>query len=294
MVEHNKSEIENTQPILPQNNPEPKTSSPQLPVKESITNKVFNFIFNPYVGSVSGIIISTLSIGGYINMKTALFILILIGVIIVSWQSVKEWRNSRDFRRLIAVMFLYTILSGSGVECLYALMIYSKPVELRFAYLVPANEVSPSSNCPDISPDAIAVYVGNSVHYTTENDLRIISADTKPLVTAKKTTGGLLINLKLFDSKGKELATIVENNFVGEVADNLTIKDTEHSIDIFDKNNRKIIFHIRYLNHQAIEVFGTFNYPGKKTPLYIEENKAKINGGGLDNNCYKGGLGINF
>ncbi len=294
MAQNHNPESENAQPVLSQDSPKSKTSLLQEQDKDNAVNKVFRFVTNQFFWAVLGIVVSILSLAGHVSIKTAVVSLIFVSVIIVFIKAVKEWHYSRHSHRVFATIFLYTILLGGGVWFLYALVVYSKPVELRFAYLVPADETSPPSICPDIPPDAITIHYGNSSGFTTKNDLRLISVNKKPLVTAKRTNGGLLINLKLFDSEGNELATIIENKFVGKVADNLDIKSSDHSIDIFDKNNSHHIFHIRYLNRKAIEIFGVFNYPGKKFPLEIYENGGKVGGQGFSELCVEEGLGIGF
>ncbi len=45
----------------------------------------------------------------------------------------------------------------------------------------------------------------------------------------------------------------------------------QHGIDIFDKTNEKLIFHIRYLNPQAIEIRGEFYAKKGKSPLRLTE-----------------------
>lgn len=86
------------------------------------------------------------------------------------------------------------------------------------------------------------------------------------------------------------IATIVDNKFVGNVADNLDIQNTDpHTIDIFDKNDDRHIFHIRYLNDKAIKILGTFYYPNRKNPIDIDEYRVLLpNGGTFENTCLSG------
>ncbi|MCA1625882.1 MAG: hypothetical protein LC768_05205 [Acidobacteria bacterium] len=164
------------------------------------------------------------------------------------------------------------------------------PIKLR-AYLVHANEPDPINPCGDIPPEAITIYYGSAASFTTGNNLRLIDVDDKPLISAKKTSSGLLISLRLFDSKGNEIATIVDNKFIGNVADNLEIRLDSHTIDIFDKDNDHLIFHIRYLNSKAIKILGTFYYPNRENLLDIDENRVLLPRGNKFGNVCLGGVG---
>ncbi len=174
-----------------------------------------------------------------------------------------------------------------------------KPIEQKlFAYLVPDTALSPISACGIPPPAAITIYYGSDAGYTSGNNLKLISVDNTPLISAKRTSSGLLMSLKLFDNKGKVIANIVDNKFVGKLADNLAVNNTEHTLDIFDKNDDRLIFHFRYLNPKAMEILGVFYHPTKKLPLVIDENRALFPNGAEFSNYCSGGVGeatlINF
>lgn len=90
-----------------------------------------------------------------------------------------------------------TILAVSWV------ILQPPPVKLR-AYLVPAGVISPVSRCEPLPPDAITIYYGSAASYTTGDNFTLIGIGDKPLISAKKTSSGLLISLRLFDSKDNE------------------------------------------------------------------------------------------
>ena len=131
--------------------------------------------------------------------------------------------------------------------------------EKFLGYLVPANEPTPISNCGEMPPSSVKVLLGDSEGYTNNNTMNLISAFDEPLLTAKKVGNRLQISLELFNREGASIAKVKDGVFVGQVSENLEIMSRDpHGIDIFDKTNNSLVFHIRYLNPQAIEILGEF------------------------------------
>ncbi len=249
-----KSEPESL-PILSQN------SSKREQVKENLAHKILAGIDNPFYWVVAATVTAAMQIAGVVSMKTALYILIILGLVIIVRSSIKEWLFSKDSHRVFAIIFLSTILSGGVVGLLYALMVYFKPVEFHFANLVPANELTPDNRCGELSPNSIRVLFGGGVAGNTDNDntMKLISAFGEPLLTAKKLDNRIQISIELFNSESTSIAKIKDSVFVGERSENLDITSRDpHGLDIFDKTTRKLIFHIRYLNPQAIQILGEF------------------------------------
>ena len=108
-------------------------------------------------------------------------------------------------------------------------------------------------------PSSVKVLLGDSEGYTNNNTMNLISAFDEPLLTAKKVGNRLQISLELFNREGASIAKVKDGVFVGQVSENLEIMSRDpHGIDIFDKTNNSLVFHIRYLNPQAIEILGEF------------------------------------
>jgi hypothetical protein len=200
------------------------------------------------------------------------------------WSHFHEWKEKNDLTDARFWNFVKELL-------------YDRPIvdfipdelapELKIPkYLVHANLPNPG-NMPEMPPDAIVAHFGNCVGFTSGAILTIISIKGEPFLTAKQTNRGLLINLELFDKKGSKLATIVDNKFLGKVTDDLVIQSSDSStIDIFDKNDDyRLIFHIRYLNPQAIEILGDMYHPKLSSPLIIDEDGVTIFGARVSNMC---------
>lgn len=154
------------------------------------------------------------------------------------------------------------------------------------AFLVPSNELMATSPCSDVPSNAMIVHYGDNASFSTEDKITLLAVDNNPTLTVLKTINGLLVNLTLYDDEGSEIATIKDNKFVGRVNNNLEARSSDaHSIDIFDKNNDRHIFHIRYLNPTTIDVSGVFYFPTRKLPLIIDETGVSAFGIGIKNVC---------
>jgi hypothetical protein len=234
-----------------------------------------------------GVIITAFGILLGVNVAFSGLLLLTGGLMII----VAVWRynffehKTKSFQQFANFSITAIIFIGLFVAWFY---FQPNPPERKLlAFLVPANEPNPPSNCRETSSTTIAAYLGNSVGSTFRDEMTVISAGGEPLLAVKKTFGGLLINLKLYDSKGKEIANIVDNKFVGKVADNLDIQIIDaHSIAIYDKNNNTLLFHIRFLNNRTIKVLGRLYLPNRKSMLFIDEETMRIGSNKLNVSCF--------
>ncbi len=298
-------------PILSQDSPKTEAKTPTTK-DNSIWRTVEKKEILTVIGGVATVVglsgaffTSGLQIGGYIDMALAHWLIFFAWFVLVFGASVLlfAWERLDSIRWLIKTIFLlvFMIISGAVVITIDSQMVNKraevdrkaeqkrlvapqkpKPIEQKFlGYLVPANEPTPVSRCGEPSPNSIKVLLGDSEGYTDNNNtMNLISAFGEPLLTAKKVGNGLQISLELFNSEGASIAKIKDGMFVGQVSENLEIVSRDpHGIDIFDKPSDKLVFHIRYLNPQAIEILGEFYAKKGKIPLLIKEDGVALPNG---------------
>ncbi|MBA3692829.1 MAG: hypothetical protein H0W77_05235 [Acidobacteria bacterium] len=137
------------------------------------------------------------------------------------------------------------------------ILLQPKPVEHLFS-LVPGNSLNPSSNC-SIPPDAMAIYLGNSVYWTTKSSFNVIRLKNETLLSVEKAFDGIYLNAILRDKKGVEVARIVRNIFSAYDNSEYVVQSRDmNTIEIFDKKKGEPVLLVRYLNPNAIKILGTF------------------------------------
>jgi hypothetical protein len=212
----------------------------------------------------------------------SIFVALLIYLL---WHGFREWKEKNE---LIDARFLEFVKEAwYGRPTLDFIPDELEPELKMPRYLVPANQPNPVLKvAPNIPPEAMAIYFGNCVGWTSGEELGLIEIKGDSILTAKQTNRGLLINLKLYDKRGGIIATIVENRFLGQMSGDLEIQTSESSVDIFDKKSAyRHIFHIRYLNPKAMEVLGLFYHPAFKNPIIMDENGVAFPNGLTMSNC---------
>lgn len=162
------------------------------------------------------------------------------------------------------------------------------------AYLIPANEPSLDTRiCRHIAPpaNAIIIFLGNSVAYTSGDVLNLIKDKNNNLLYIKKTPNGILINATLYDKDGKE-AVRINNNVVTAKASNIYEPQTPdpHTLQIFNDTN-DLILYVRYINPKAIKILGKFWFSGKR--LWIEDEQVTIGSNMYVQTCWGWARGSN-
>lgn len=151
------------------------------------------------------------------------------------------------------------------------------------AFLVHDRDPNPPNKCK-IPPDAIAVYFGDSVAWSTKSTINLIIINDEPVLSVEKTFNGLLINAILRDNKGNEVARITKNVFIPKSNDEFKPQSPDpHSIQVFNKKNQ-VVLYVKYLNQQSVKFFGIFQNPNG-TPFVIDEGQS-INSHNYNRNCF--------
>ncbi len=152
------------------------------------------------------------------------------------------------------------------------------PVESEFhGVLVPANDPAPPNPCPEGPPaDAIAVYMGSSVGYTTaQQPYGVLKLDDEVIVSIVKAGDGLSLNATIRSQDKRMVATIENNEFHINPNNYFYIKRPDrHTLIVRDQQNRECL-NVRFLNPTAIKVLGVFEFPAANLPaIVIDDDKV--------------------
>lgn len=151
--------------------------------------------------------------------------------------------------------------------------------------LIPANDADPPNPCPDIPPQAMRIFLGNSASWTSETHHTVLQIAGQPIISLRRTDQGLSVSSKVFSADGRIVAELIDNRF--HINPNnyfRTERPDKHSLLVFDQQARQVLT-VRYLNPLAVKVLGVFNYPNPR-PVIIEEDQITIGGNRFSRNCF--------
>jgi hypothetical protein len=158
--------------------------------------------------------------------------------------------------------------------------------------LVPSDEPDPPlpSSCYRMGPfppDALRVYLGGNVGYTTSDEVSVLNVKGTDVIDLRRTSKGLAINAKTFSGDGKVIAEIVDNRFYVNPNNFFRIeKQDSHSLIVHDLQGRKVM-DIRYINSHSVSVLGIFQVPGAP-PLVVDEKQLTLGPIHLTGSCASG------
>ena len=143
------------------------------------------------------------------------------------------------------------------------------------AWLVPANDPSPPNPCSDIPKNALAVYLGSNLmtFFNNQSHVYVLVAKGKPLIALDKNPDGkVALTMEIYDETEHIVVEIKKNEF--RVAHPPAIfkkesKDKSSLVVVIPYHNKEVL-NLRYLNPTAIQIRGSFRYPGVP-PIEIDE-----------------------
>jgi hypothetical protein len=147
-------------------------------------------------------------------------------------------------------------------------------VEALKNLLLPGNEPDPPlpPSCPNIPPNALKAFLGDSLVYTTTAEAGIVKIKGIDLLDLRRTSSGIAILAKVFSEDGKVVAQIVDNRLYVNPGNFLRIDNPDsHSFAVYDLHQREVLA-VRYMNLQSVRVLGIFQLP-ESPPVVISQNE---------------------
>ena len=151
--------------------------------------------------------------------------------------------------------------------------------------LMPANEPDPPHKCESMPSDAVKVFLGSNVSWTSGRDyMQILRIGGQDRITLHIKPQGVYLSAILFREDGREVTRIVNNKFLINPNNNFRRhRPDRHEISIFDKNDQRVLF-VRYINEKAFYFEGVFHAPGRP-PLIVTRDEMHLGGMKLSNYC---------
>lgn len=159
---------------------------------------------------------------------------------------------------------------------------YLPPNETEFhGWLTPGTKPFPVSQCPDI-PNAIRVYFGSAAvcvdRRRDSGDFAVFEIDGESLLTLTRTDRGLTFSAKIYDENAA-IAEIDNGEFTLNPNNIFKSKHPDsHTLVVYDRWD-KPIFHIEFLNPDAVLIAGRLFYPNYGT-IEADESVLSIPHGG--------------
>jgi len=178
-----------------------------------------------------------------------------------------------------------------------ATVYYRKPADVAAAVdltdalsglLTPGREPDPPSPCHmPVPPQALKVYLGNSLTWLTGENETILRIHGEDILTLRRTDRGAAISARVLSADGKVVAELIDNRFYVNPNNYFrVVRPDEHSLIVYGPEGRKAL-NIRFLNPSSFKLLGTFGYPGY-SPFIIGEEEQTIRGFTSTRNCFGG------
>ena len=166
------------------------------------------------------------------------------------------------------------------------------PVRTKEPYRIPETSgvLSPGTKqLPEgrvhIPQGAIAIFLGNSVAYTTSFPHTVIEVGGDPALVIDKTEAGIAVFAKMFSEDGRIVAELKENQFHVNPNNYFRIeRPNDHSLVVYDQRGRQAL-NVEFLNPFAIKLLGRFYFP-PRPPIIIEEEWMSYGGVRMSNNTF--------
>jgi hypothetical protein len=160
--------------------------------------------------------------------------------------------------------------------------------------LIPDNATTPPYDCGAVPPDAMIIFLGNSVAYQINPfPINIFTVAGQSFLSIDKIKDNLYISAKIFSYDSKILAEIRDNIFYINPNNYFRIeRPNKHTLVVYDQQSRKVL-DIYFINSKSVKILGIFNIPNR-IPIVIEEEKQKIEGGTYEKNCFGHAVGTFF
>jgi hypothetical protein len=216
---------------------------------------------------------------GWVQNTGVAFLVAIITVVIAALSGTMTVKAAATTIAAVGTLFLWIAW--------WAVIRYSPRPETEFSGLLePANDPTPPlpRNCKKESPNAIGIFYGNSVAFTSQNQIAIVQIAGEQLLRVERTSGGLSINAQIFSEDGRIVATIENNEFSINPNNYFRrVRPDRSTLLVYDQHNLQVL-NIRYLNSNWIQVLGVFRL-ANHMPVTIREDVTIIGESGMSGAC---------
>ena len=124
--------------------------------------------------------------------------------------------------------------------------------------LIPANDQRPITDCR-IPPDAVALFLGDSVGFTTDKLIAIHAGDDE-LVSIKRETAGIYVSARVYSEANKVSASISDNELFVNPGNFFERPDRSdwHTLIVKDNSGKQVLY-VSFINKSTIKLLGTFS-----------------------------------
>jgi len=160
-----------------------------------------------------------------------------------------------------------------------------RPTPELHGVLVAANELRPLTDC-QIPQDAVALFLGDSVGYTTGKLIAIHAGDDE-LVSIRRETAGIYVSARVYSEVNKVSVSISDNEMFVNPGNYFEHPDRStdwHTLIVKDNSGAQVLY-VSYMNKTTIKLLGTFWTPLLKWPIVIGEHHIHIPGVGIEHQC---------
>lgn len=160
-------------------------------------------------------------------------------------------------------------------------------VEALKGLLVPGNEPDPPlpSGCPGVPPNDLKVFLGDSLAYTSKDELTLLRIKGIDALGLRRTPNGVATFAKVFSEDGKMVVQIVDNHFYFNPGNSFRVDTPDsHTLAVYDSLQMQILY-IRYMNPYSIRVKGIFPTP-RGTPVVITDNELQLGNSLFSGSCF--------
>ena len=136
-----------------------------------------------------------------------------------------------------------------------------------------------------IPKGAIALFLGNSLAYTSSFPHTVIKVGGEQALVIDKNKGGIAIYAKLFSEDGRIVAELKNNEFYVNPNNYFRIeRPNQHALIVYDQSGQQAL-NVEFLNPSAIKLLGKFYFPSRP-PIIIEEEWMSYGGVKMSNNTF--------
>jgi len=159
------------------------------------------------------------------------------------------------------------------------------PLSEMSGELIPASKPTPPNTCGTIPPNAIALFFGNSVAYTSSFPHPVIEVGNQKLLVINKKGNRITISAKFFNRDNRIVGELKDNRFYINPNNYFRIeRPNEHSLIVYDQEDNQAI-NVEFLNPSTIRLLGRFYLPNRR-PIIIDEERQTFGGTEMSGNCF--------
>lgn|GEM_PF-2845955 len=171
------------------------------------------------------------------------------------------------------ILFLFLLAVGCCLIGYKAWPTFSNksptPMELH-GLLIPANEFTPPNPCFSAPGNFLAIYLGNAIAFTRQQQVSI-KAQGQDILSISKVEGGIDFSARVISADNQVVAQINNNElFINPSNYFRSARPNWHSLIITDPQGEEVL-NVYYLNPWTVRVLGRFYSPGHPPIIVTKE-----------------------